>query len=186
VPRRAADISPAYLKPGFAFGGSCLPKDLRALMHRATRRDLSLPLLGSVLSSNHEHLARAVDRVLQYPAQRVGIFGLTFKEQTDDLRESPAVALIEQLVGKGREVRIFDPYIRLEKIYGSNRNFVLSAVPHIARLMARDLSELLSWAECVVMTQRPAADMTARIDESGISVLNLLETSAPAAALAAA
>ena len=121
------NASPAYLKPGFAFGGSCLPKDLRALNYRATRLDLTLPLLESVMPSNQRQLQRAIQTVLDLPAGPIGLFGLAFKENTDDLRESPVVEMIEQLLGKGREVRIFDPHIQLDLIYGSNRNFLLSA-----------------------------------------------------------
>ena len=115
--------SAAYLKPGFAFGGSCLPKDLRALVYRAAHLDLKLPLLESAIPSNERHLKRAIDAVLDLPAQRIGVIGLAFKEDTDDLRESPVVTLLEQLIGKGREVQVFDPHIRLDDIYGSNRNY---------------------------------------------------------------
>ena len=141
------NISAAYLKPGFAFGGSCLPKDLRALTYRAMRMDLKLPLLESVLPSNQRHLERGIDRVLDFPGGRIGVFGLAFKEDTDDLRESPVVAAIEYFVGKGRDVKIYDPHIRLDRIYGSNRNFVLNALPHIERLMASDLEEILAWCD---------------------------------------
>jgi GDP-mannose 6-dehydrogenase len=99
------NISPAYLKPGFAFGGSCLPKDLRALTFRASRLDLKLPMLESVLPSNDEHLRRSIREVLELPGKRIGIFGLAFKEGTDDLRESPVITIIEHLIGKGRDIR---------------------------------------------------------------------------------
>ncbi len=152
------NISPAYLKPGFAFGGSCLPKDLRALTYRASRLDLDLPLLQHVMASNDAHLKRAIERVLALGSVKLGVFGLAFKENTDDLRESPVVTLIEQLIGKGRELRIFDPHIQLDQIYGSNRQFVLNAIPHIGRLMVADIGSMLSWADAIVITQRPAAD----------------------------
>jgi len=103
------NISRAYLSPGFAFGGSCLPKDLRALVYRASRLDVELPLLESTLPSNDRHLDRAIDAVLNTPGERIAVFGLAFKENTDDLRESPVVRLLEQLIGKGRDVRVFDP-----------------------------------------------------------------------------
>ena len=146
--------SAAYLKPGFAFGGSCLPKDLRALVYRAARLDLKLPLLESAMPSNEQHLRRAIDAVLDLPAQRIGVIGLAFKEDTDDLRESPVVALLEQLIGKGREVRVFDPRIRLDAIYGSNRNFILETIPHIGRLLTANLDQLLEWADHLVIAQK--------------------------------
>ena len=114
------NISPAYLKPGFAFGGSCLPKDLRALTYRASRLDLKLPLLNSVLPSNDEHLRRSILQVMNLEGKRIGIYGLAFKEGTDDLRESPIIAMVESLIGKGRDLKIYDPHIQLEDIYGSN------------------------------------------------------------------
>ena len=167
------NISPAYLKPGFAFGGSCLPKDLRALTYRATRLDLKLPLLESVLPSNLAHLQRGVDEGLDFPGSRIGVFGLAFKEDTDDLRESPVVTAIEQWTGKGKEVRVYDPHIRLDLIYGSNRSFILTALPHIGRLLASDLDEVLPWCDCLVVAQKPAPEAAARIAASGKPVLEL-------------
>ena len=171
------NVSPAYLKPGFAFGGSCLPKDLRALSYRASRLDLSLPLLETVLRSNHAHLARAIDTVLSIDAGRIGIFGLSFKENTDDLRESPVCALVEQLVGKGRDVRVFDPHIRMDEIYGQNRQFALSAVPHIERLMVSSVDKMLESVDQVILTQKPSADYQSRIDASGKPVMKLFDLS---------
>lgn len=168
------NISSAYLKPGFAFGGSCLPKDLRALTYRAARMDLKLPLLESILPSNDRHLERAIQEVLEYPTGRIGIFGLAFKENTDDLRESPAVAAIERWVGKGKDVRVYDPHIRLERISGSNRNFVLNALPHIGKLLAGNLEDMLSWSECVVIMQKPDAETAGRIAASGKPVVDLV------------
>jgi GDP-mannose 6-dehydrogenase len=167
------NMSAAYLKPGFAFGGSCLPKDLRALTYRAMRMDLKLPLLESVLPSNQRHLERGIERVLGSAGSRVGIFGLAFKEDTDDLRESPVVAAIEHWVGKGREVKVYDPNIRLDQIYGSNRNFILNAVPHIGRLLASDLEEVLAWCDCLVVTQKPAVEAAKKIASAGKPVIDL-------------
>jgi len=166
------NISPAYLKPGFAFGGSCLPKDMRALVYRANRMDLRLPLLEAVLPSNREHLERSIEAVLALPG-RIGIYGLAFKENTDDLRESPVITIIEQLIGKGREVRVFDPHIRLDEIYGSNRNFVMQALPHIGRLMVGTADELLEWGERITVAQKPSAEFAARLQASGLPGLNL-------------
>lgn len=167
------NISPAYLKPGFAFGGSCLPKDLRALVFRAGRLDLKLPLLESVLPSNERHLRRAIQAALDLPAERIGIFGLAFKENTDDLRESPVVALIEQLLGKGRQLRVFDPHIQLDQIYGSNLRFVLAAIPHISRLLDARLEDTLGWADHLVLAQKPPAAIAAAIRQAGLPVLDL-------------
>lgn len=170
------NISPAYLKPGFAFGGSCLPKDLRALVYRARYLDLHLPVLESIRPSNEEHLRRAIQSVLDLPAERLGMFGLAFKENTDDLRESPVLALIEHLLGKGRHVRIFDPHIRVEEIYGSNREFLLSAIPHISRWLDPTLDHLLGWAQHLVLAQTPAPELAQRIRQSGLPILDLAQS----------
>ena len=167
------NISPAYLKPGFAFGGSCLPKDLRALTFRASRLDLKLPLLESLLHSNDEHLRRGIREVLQLPGKRIGIFGLAFKEGTDDLRESPVITLIEHLIGKGRALKIHDPHIQLDEIYGSNLSFVVSALPHIGRLMTRSLDELISSSDALVIAQKPSPAALAQITASGLKILDL-------------
>jgi GDP-mannose 6-dehydrogenase len=167
------NISPAYLKPGFAFGGSCLPKDLRALVYRAGRLDLNVPLLETVLPSNEQHLRRAIQKVMDLPALRLGVFGLAFKENTDDLRESPVVALLEYLIGKGRQVRVYDPHIRLEEIYGSNQQFVLAAIPHIANLLESRLEHMLEWADHVIVTQQPAAAAAELIARSGLPMLDV-------------
>ncbi len=169
------NISRAYLKPGFAFGGSCLPKDLRALVYRASRLDLKLPLLESVLPSNDEHLRRAIQAVLDLESQRIGVFGLAFKENTDDLRESPVVALLEHLIGKGRNIRVFDPHIRLDEIYGSNQRFILAAIPHIGKLLDSSLETLLAQSDHLVLAQKPSPPYAELIARSGVPVLNLVE-----------
>lgn len=168
------NASAAYLQPGFAFGGSCLPKDLRALVYRAGRLDVDLPLLEAVLPSNEQHLARAISSVLDLPAKRIGVVGLAFKENTDDLRESPVVSLLEQLLGKGREVRVFDPHIQLDAIYGSNRNFLLEIIPHIGRLMDSSLDQLLGWSDYLVLAQKQTAPVMDKIQASGLPVLDLV------------
>ncbi|HME59017.1 MAG TPA: nucleotide sugar dehydrogenase [Terracidiphilus sp.] len=167
------NISSTYLKPGFAFGGSCLPKDLRALTFRASRLDLKLPLLESVLPSNDEHLRRAIHEVLELTGKRIGIFGLAFKEGTDDLRESPVITIIEHLIGKGRTVKIHDPHIQLDEIYGSNLSFVVSALPHIGRLLARSLDDLISSSDVLVIAQVPASSTLALMKASGLNILDL-------------
>ncbi len=154
------NISSAYLKPGFAFGGSCLPKDLRVLTFRARCLDLELPLLESLLPANAAHLQRAIDAVMDYPSHRIAIFGLAFKQNTDDLRDSPVIPLIEYLIGKGREVRVFDPQITPARIYGTNREFILTAIPQIERLMVASFEELVDWCDCLVVAQPPQREMS--------------------------
>jgi GDP-mannose 6-dehydrogenase len=167
------NISKAYLKPGFAFGGSCLPKDLRALSYRAGALGIKLPMLESVLPSNNEHLRRTIDDVMELPSSRIGVFGLAFKENTDDLRESPVITLLEHLIGKGRNLRVFDPHIQLDNIYGSNQRFLMEAIPHIGKLMAKDLESLLEWADAIVVTQKPSAGARDAIAASGLPVLDV-------------
>jgi len=168
------NCSAAYLKPGFAFGGSCLPKDLRALVYRAAHLDLKLPLLEATMPANQQHLERAIHAVLDLPAQRIGVIGLAFKEDTDDLRESPVVTMLEELLGKGRAVQVFDPHIRLDAIYGANRNYILEALPHIGRLLTRSLDQILEWGDHLVLVQKQPRATIDRIQESGIPLLDLI------------
>jgi GDP-mannose 6-dehydrogenase len=167
------NISAAYLKPGFAFGGSCLPKDLRALRYRAARMDLKLPMLESILPSNEEHLRRGIQATLDLGPVRLGVVGLAFKENTDDLRESPVVTLLEHLVGKGREIRVYDAHIQMDRIYGSNRDYILSAIPHIGKLLTNCFEDLAGWAEQLVVTQRPSNELARKIQESGLPVFDV-------------
>ena len=145
------NISPLYLKPGFAFGGPCLPKDLRALCAVARRARLEVPLLASVLESNARHLQRAVRLVLATGKKKVGILGLVFKSGTDDLRESPACALVKSLLRAGKEVRVYDPRVRPERLIGANRDFVARELPQLARLLAPSLPEVLASSEVIVV-----------------------------------
>jgi GDP-mannose 6-dehydrogenase len=172
------NISRAYMRPGFAFGGSCLPKDLRAITYRANRLDVKVPLLDAAMPSNREHLNRAIQAVLGLGARKIGIVGLAFKEDTDDLRESPVVEMVEYLIGKGIDLRIFDPHISLETIYGTNRNFLLNAIPHVSRLLEPALGELIAWADFLVVAQSPSSDVRAAIAESGLPVLDLVSNAA--------
>jgi GDP-mannose 6-dehydrogenase len=167
------NISPAYLRPGFAFGGSCLPKDLRALTYRASRLDLDLPLLESALPSNEAHLRRATEAVMDTGAKRLGIIGLTFKENTDDLRESPVITMLEFLIGKGYDLRVYDPNVTLEGIYGSNRAFLLNAIPHIGRLLVAAPDAVMDWADHLIVTQKPSAAVQDAIRASGLPVLDV-------------
>jgi GDP-mannose 6-dehydrogenase len=170
----ALNISRAYLKPGFAFGGSCLPKDLRALVYRASRLDLKLPLLESVLLANQAQLDRAIQTALDLPGERIGVFGLAFKENTDDLRESPVVLLLETLIGKGRKVRVYDPHIQLGGIYGSNERYIMNAIPHIGNLLGDKLETMLGWADQVIVAQKPSAEMLGRLEGAGKPLVDLV------------
>ncbi len=154
---RKLNISPAYLRPGFAFGGSCLPKDLRSLVHAARRADVSVPILSHVLVSNADHLQRAVELVERTGKRRVGLFGLSFKPGTDDLRESPLVELAERLFGKGYDLRIHDANVNLSRLLGANREYIENRLPHLAQLLADTVDEVLDHAEvCLVGTRDPA------------------------------
>jgi len=168
------NISSAYLRPGFAFGGSCLPKDLRALVYRASRLDLNLPLLESVLPSNSAHLDRAIQLALELPGERAGVFGLAFKENTDDLRESPVVQLLETLIGKGRKVRVYDPHIQIGEIYGSNQQYIMNAIPHIGNLLDGSLAAMLQWADYVLLAQKPAPESLAQLEQSSKLLVDLV------------
>jgi len=145
------NISAAYLKPGFAFGGSCLPKDLRALSYRVKELDLELPLINSILPSNGKHLERAIDMVLQQQKREVGLFGLSFKPGTDDLRESPHVQLVKRLLGEGCNVRIWDPNVALGRLIGSNRAFIEEYIPHIGELLLDDPREVIESSEVIIL-----------------------------------
>lgn len=145
------NISPAYLSPGFAFGGSCLPKDLRALNYTAKLRDLELPILSSILRSNDLQVTRGLQLIMAKGHTRVGILGFSFKEGTDDLRESAMLEVIERLVGKGYDLRIYDKNVRLGKLVGANRDFVLNRIPHIAALMVDDIGAVLEHGRTIVI-----------------------------------
>jgi GDP-mannose 6-dehydrogenase len=151
VSDKTLNISPAYLSPGFAFGGSCLPKDLRALTYRAKELDLNLPLLEAVLPSNSNHIDRAVDMVLATNKKKIALLGLSFKAGTDDLRESPQVQFTKKLLGEGLQLRIWDPDVSLGHLVGSNRNFIEQYIPHIGMLLAPDLRDVVKSAEVVVV-----------------------------------
>jgi GDP-mannose 6-dehydrogenase len=149
---RRLNISPAYLRPGFAFGGSCLPKDLRALTYLARRHDLNLPVLDHILESNRMLIDRGVDWILSHSGKRIAFLGISFKSGTDDVRESSFVEMVERLIGKGREIRIFDPNIKVAQLIGANRSYLMHAIPHVANLMVADIADAISWAETIVTT----------------------------------
>jgi GDP-mannose 6-dehydrogenase len=148
------NISPSYLKPGFAFGGSCLPKDVRALNYRAKEVDLNLPLFESLLPSNEAHLDRAIRMVLATGKKKIAVLGLSFKAATDDLRESPQVQLVKRLIGEGCEIQIWDDNVSLGRLIGSNRQYIEEVIPHIGSLLNPRLEEVLSQAQVVVIGTR--------------------------------
>jgi GDP-mannose 6-dehydrogenase len=145
------NISPAYLKPGFAFGGSCLPKDLRALINQARRFDVEAPVLEAILRSNARQIEKAFQIVKQTGRKRVGVLGFSFKAGTDDLRESPIVELIERLIGKGYSVRVYDRNVSLANLQGSNRAYIEREIPHVASLMADSLDEVVAQSDVIVI-----------------------------------
>jgi GDP-mannose 6-dehydrogenase len=148
---RKLNISPAYLLPGFAFGGSCLPKDLRALSYQAKMQDLQLPILTSILPSNEIQITRGVQLITEKGHRSVGILGFSFKAGTDDLRESPLIEVIERLIGKGYDLRIYDKNVNIASLNGANRDFILNRIPHISKLMVGDISAVLDHAKTVVI-----------------------------------
>jgi len=148
---RKLNISEAYLRPGFAFGGSCLPKDLRALLCAARGVDLSTPVLSALLPSNEAQIRHGVDAILETRKRRIGVVGLSFKPGTDDLRESPMVTLVETLVGKGCDVRILDSNVSLSRLVGANRRYIEEEIPHIASLMCTEAAALIDHADVLVI-----------------------------------
>jgi GDP-mannose 6-dehydrogenase len=145
------NVSPAYLTPGFAFGGSCLPKDLRALVYNMKKLDLELPLLGSILPSNSEHIERTAQAILALGRRKMGMFGLSFKSGTDDLRESPMVHLVKRLIAEGCDVRIWDENVSLGRLIGSNRQYIEDYIPHIGVLLTDDFDSVVAHADVVVV-----------------------------------
>jgi GDP-mannose 6-dehydrogenase len=168
---RKLNISPAYLRPGFAFGGSCLPKDLRALLCAGRIADIPVPLLAGIVASNDSLVRRGIEAVLHTRRRRIGLVGLAFKPTTDDLRESPMVTLAEALIGKGCDLRIYDPTIVLASLKGANRRYIESEIPHIAQLLCDDIGPFIAHADVLVFgtTGREAERvMAAATDEHTI------------------
>jgi GDP-mannose 6-dehydrogenase len=148
---RKLNISPAYLKPGFAFGGSCLPKDLRALTYKARSLDVEVPILENILRSNRRQIERALGMVLNGDAKKVGVLGFSFKAGTDDLRESPVVEVIERLIGKGYDLRLYDRNVNIASLMGANRDYILNRIPHISKLMMVSIDGVLEHADTLII-----------------------------------
>jgi GDP-mannose 6-dehydrogenase len=145
------NISTAYLVPGFAFGGSCLPKDLRALTYKAKSSDLELPIISSILPSNEIQVKRGFEIIMGKAKRRIGVLGFSFKAGTDDLRESPMIEVIERLLGKGCDLRIYDKSVSMASLVGANRDFILNRIPHVSRLMVEKMDDVLEFAETIVI-----------------------------------
>jgi len=171
------NISPSYLKPGFAFGGSCLPKDVRALNYRAKELDLTLPLFESIMPSNEEHLQRALEMVLATDKKKIALLGLSFKAATDDLRESPQVQLAKQLLGEGCQLMIWDDNVALGRLIGSNREYIEQVIPHIGSLLNSSLEQVVQQSEVVVLAtrgiDRKALTSLLRSEQKVIDLVNL-------------
>ncbi len=171
---RDLNISPKYLRPGFGFGGSCLPKDLRAMVHVAKERDVTTPLLDSVLPSNDAQIQRVVTTILERRKRRVALLGLSFKNGSDDLRESPFVRLAEALIGKGVPLRIYDPDVELTSVFGRNRAYIEDHLPHVAQLAASTIAEATADAEVIVIGKRVVDAATLRGVCRGRTVIDLV------------
>lgn len=160
------NISPAYLKPGFAFGGSCLPKDLRGLLYGGKMKDVQVPMLSKVLESNRIHIEHAVDTVLSKSHKSIGLVGLSFKGGTDDLRESPNVILAESFIGKGMDLKVYDPHVGLSRLLGANRRYIEDTIPHIASLMCDDALELINTCSVLIVGQNDEQFLEALYEHS--------------------
>ena len=177
------NISAAYLSPGFAFGGSCLPKDLRALTYKAKELDLGLPLLESILPSNAVHLDRTIDAILSTNRKKIAMLGLSFKAGTDDLRESPQVQLVKRLLGEGCQIRLWDRDVSLGRLAGSNQQYIEQVIPHIGSLLSSDFEEVVRSGEVVVIGTKIEKEQLGNLltsDQIVIDLINLNSKMRPA------
>jgi len=169
------NLSPYYLKPGFAFGGSCLPKDVRALSYKAKLLDVKVPIIDAILPSNDEQIERGIRAVMEKGEKKVGVLGFSFKAGTDDLRESPMVELVERLIGKGYDLRIYDSNVRMAAIHGANREYILNHIPHISKLMVASIDEVIAHARTIVIGNgSPEFKEVPRRLEEGQQVVDLV------------
>jgi GDP-mannose 6-dehydrogenase len=169
------NLSSYYLKPGFAFGGSCLPKDVRALSYKAKQLDVSVPIINAILPSNQEQIERGIRAVIDKGNKKVGILGFSFKAGTDDLRESPIVELLERLIGKGYDLRVYDSNVRMASIHGANKEYILHHIPHIAKLMVPTMQEVLDHAGTIVIGNgSPEFREVPRLLGAGQSIVDLV------------
>ena len=169
------NLSSYYMRPGFAFGGSCLPKDVRAFNYRANSLDLDLPLIGSIMGSNERHIDRGFELVTRNGKKKVGVLGFSFKAGTDDLRESPIVELIERLLGKGYELDLYDRNVSIAALKGGNRDYILNHIPHISRLMRDSAEEVIANCDTIIIgNSDPAfADLTFRDDQTIVDLVRI-------------
>ena len=180
---RQLNISPAYLKPGFAFGGSCLPKDLRATLHMSKMRDVEVPMHTAIMQSNRAHIDHAIAKVLASGKRRVGMIGLSFKTGTDDLRESPIVLLAEHFIGKGLSLLVYDPEVHLSRLLGANRHFIEQHVPHLGSLIRGDIESVIAESDLLVVGLSDARIFDAlvqhvREDQTVLDLVNIPTRSA--------
>lgn len=180
------NISRAYLKPGFAFGGSCLPKELRATAHLARRLDVQVPMLGNIMASNQAHIDLALEKVLAVGRRRIGFIGLSFKTGTDDLRESPLVAMAETLIGKGMQLRVYDPEVHLSRLLGANKRYLETHLPHIGELLDPSLDQVIADSDVLIVGQAgssvtDALRRASRSDQVAIDLAHIADRSGIAA-----
>ncbi len=180
---RQLNISPAYLKPGFAFGGSCLPKDLRATMYMSKMRDVELPMHAGIIQSNRAHIDHAIAKVLASGKRRVGMIGLSFKTGTDDLRESPLVLLAEHFIGKGLALKVYDPEVHLSRLLGANRRFIEQHIPHLGSLIHGDIENVIADSDVLVvgLSSERIFDALKRLVRADQMVLDLVNIPQPSA-----
>ena len=177
------NLSPYYLRPGFAYGGSCLPKDLRALNYKATQLDIEAPVLKSISASNDLQVKRGIDLVQEAGSKNIGVLGFSFKSGTDDLRESPVIHLIEFLLGKGCDLRIYDKNVNISRLVGANREYILQVIPHIAEIMVDSVDAILETSDTIVVGNGSAefADIAARVrpDQTIVDLVGVAKPDKP-------